>query len=529
MKKIISFVLLSTMLAAFSCACNPGVNTPDIPTPSDEPAGPSDSPSDSPQPQAGTYKFVASALKEKWVPGDKIYVHGSLGSRAEVITLEASNISEDGLVATAELGNVTANLKEPDGLYAAFPDDAVLHVKGVTGTKTTFNSASTLLCVAYLKDDTFTFTDASASISFSATGDFDTFAFAAGNRDGLKVTKYEVDYTSQTSKFSVKSKDGDPFVKGDFTSGKEIKIWVAGKTTLKGGYTIYLGKGEEWISMCKSTEDKKLSMGDNFALGDITSSLVAYDGSLPKMPVMGEVTEYAVKFNELSGLCVNTDGDFLWVVGDNGELGKISLDGKLLGRVTIKSGSPAQSWSIDAEGITIDKATGDLLISSEPNGVSRIPAADLPTIFDNDIYYGVKTITNISAASDYGNSGTEGVTYYKDGKIYVGAQTSAHLFLVDLATGKLEDSKKLSSIFPAISEIAGLSYDPVTDWLWVIDSDTHLFYALTGDASAYLGAYSLKTSSNEESICVDRKNSCIWIGDDAGSTSYVYKYSFTGL
>ena len=80
-----------------------------------------------------------------------------------------------------------------------------------------------------------------------------------------------------------------------------------------------------------------------------------------------------------------------------------------------------------------------------------------------------------------------------------------------------------------ITEIAGLSYDPLTDWLWVVDSESHRFFALTGDAEQLLGTYMLKTKSNEESICVDHKNSCIWIGDDYGSTSYIYKYEFTGL
>ena len=44
-----------------------------------------------------------------------------------------------------------------------------------------------------------------------------------------------------------------------------------------------------------------------------------------------------------------------------------------------------------------------------------------------------------------------------------------------------------------------------------------------------LGYYSLKTKSNEESICVDHVHSCVWIGDDYGSTSYLYKYEMSGL
>ena len=527
MKKIINLLLLTAFMAA--CACNPSSEQ----TPQDKSADPSQDVSPTEQSldpaPATTYKFVASALKEKWSAGDQIYVHGSLGSRAEVITLEDSQISEDGKTATVSLGAVTQNLKDPDGLYAAFPDEAVLHVKGVTGTKTTFTTSSKLLCVAYLKDDTFTFTDASSYISFSVQGDFDHFAFAAGNRDGMEATKYEIDYTSATSKFSVKSKDGDPYLTKSVVSGNKVRVWLPGGTTIKGGITIYFIKDEEKVMMYKTSDDVKIKMGEGLDLGDITSSIEPYDGSAPVMPVMGEMTKYSVKFDELSGLCLSKDGDFLWAVGDQGELAKISIDGKLENKVTIKTGTAEQSWSVDAEGVTVNPETGDLIISAEANSVVRIPAADLDGIFEDKTYYGVKEMFHISAASDYGNSGTEGCTYYKDGKIYVGAQTDAHLFCCDVATSKVLWDKRLRKVFPAISEIAGLSYDPVKDWLWIVDSETHMFYAITGDAEAYLGAYSMKNTDNPEAICFDRAHGCIWVGDDAGSTSYIYKYSFTGL
>lgn len=532
MKKVFNIVLLSILMGAFSCACNPGVEKPE---PSDGPsenpsASPSDNPSVSPEPSpGGTYKFVASPMKGKWIPGDKIYVHGSIGAKAQTVTLAEGDISSDGKTATGQLDVVTTSLVDPDGLYAAYPDDAVLHYAGKSGVKTTFTATDRLLCVSYLEGDTFTFTDITVPITFTVSGNFEDFAFGAGNRDGLVVTKYEIEHTSAKKKYSVKSKDGSPFVYGKVESGKEVTLWVVGNTTLKGGFCIYLGKGDDWTSMYKVETDTNIQMGEGLALGDITSSLKAYDGSAPTMPVMGEMTKYSVKFNELSGLCLSKDGDFLWATGDQGELAKISLGGELISKVSIKTGTPSQSWSVDAEGVTVNPETGDLIISAEANSVVRIPAADLDGIFDDKVYYGVKEMFHISAASSYGNSGTEGCTYYKDGKIYVGAQTDAHLFCCDVATSKVLWDKRLSKVFPAISEIAGLSYDPVKDWLWIVDSETHMFYAITGDAEAYLGAYSMKDTDNPEAICFDRAHGCIWVGDDAGSTSYIYKYSFTGL
>ena len=39
----------------------------------------------------------------------------------------------------------------------------------------------------------------------------------------------------------------------------------------------------------------------------------------------------------------------------------------------------------------------------------------------------------------------------------------------------------------------------------------------------------LRGIENPESVCVDHKHSCIWVGDDYGSTSYLYRFDFTGL
>ena len=89
--------------------------------------------------------------------------------------------------------------------------------------------------------------------------------------------------------------------------------------------------------------------------------------------------------------------------------------------------------------------------------------------------------------------------------------------------------KDLRSIFPSITEIAGLCYDPLTDWLWIIDSEAKKISVLTGDASHMLGVYSVKGIDNPEAICVDHDHSCVWVGDDYGSTSHLIKYEFTGL
>ena len=154
----------------------------------------------------------------------------------------------------------------------------------------------------------------------------------------------------------------------------------------------------------------------------------------------------------------------------------------------------------------------------------------------------VQTLFNISACSSYSNSGIEGVAYYKNGKVFVGAQHNTHMFLCDLATGKVEWSATAWDE-NLIGEVGGMCYDAKTDWLWVIDSECKMVFVLsaerllaseasTGQEKVYdalLGAYPVSGPSNPESVCVDHKNSCIWVGDDYGSTSYLYRYDMTGL
>jgi hypothetical protein len=79
-----------------------------------------------------------------------------------------------------------------------------------------------------------------------------------------------------------------------------------------------------------------------------------------------------------------------------------------------------------------------------------------------------------------------------------------------------------------VSEVADLYYDPLTDWLWILDSERKMILVWNGDVTEFLGAYAV-SGSNPEALCVDHEHGCVWIGDDYGSTSYLYRYEFSGL
>ncbi len=471
----------------------------------------------------GTFKFVASELKGQWSAGDKIYVHGTLGSWAQEITLAAGDISADGKTATGYLDSVTEMPEAPDGLYAAWPAEAVKRINGKIGSKTSFASCEGPLTVAYLDADTFKFIDASSTLLFSVSGDFDNFALAANNRDGVIVTNFVVDYTSAKTTFTQKENSGYPFKYGSLESGKPVQIWMPGNMTFKGGITVYLAKGNSWKASATVSGDITLDPGKSRDLGDISASVKPYDGPEPKMPQMGSSKKMSVAFNELSGLCLSADQDFLWAVGDDGSVAKVSFEGEVL----------YEKWiGGDLEAISRNPENGDLVVGIEDeynpagtdtkvwdySGVGRIPAPDFKKL---------EGLYEIPGAKGYNNAGIEGVTWYKDGLIYAGAQANSHLFCIKYQTGEVLWEKKMYDK-NLVSEIADLCYDPLTDWLWIIDSEAKKVFVFTGDTSTLLGAYPIG-GDNPESVCVDHKHSCVWVGDDYGSTSYLYRFEFTGL
>ena len=495
-------------------------------------------PEDDGKPKAGDYTFTVSPMKGKWEAGDKILVHGSYGPAAKTYTLQASNISSDGKTATIKLGDdILEYLAAPDYLYAAWPASAVEPNDGLMDATTSFSVANILLAQAYLQGTNFAFDDGSAAITFSVTGGYDRVLIAGAQRPGLRFKGYSNAHSTHETSFSKAVTDGYPFREEPLAAeGKTTTFWFPGGITFKGGFTLYFGKDGAWPAVFtydseEGFQNGTLKAGKTLDLGDITAKLTAYDGPEPKMPEMGASTKYAVQFNELSGLCVNTDGSFIWALGDGSEICRVSIEGKLIEKAGLKTTSNS---TIDSEGLSINYDTGDLLIGGEPNAVCKIPQKDIADIFKSSTFKGVVSLFSIADAKSFGNAGLEGFTYYKKnsdghGLAYAGTQTGSYLYLLDLETGEVLWRKGLREKHTVITEIAGLCYDPLTDWLWVIDSESHKFFALTRDGEQLLGAYALKSKSNEESICVDHKNHCIWVGDDYGSTSYIYKYDFTGL
>ena len=483
------------------------------------------------KPVAGVYNFTASPLKGRWNAGDQIYIQGSWGPAAQVITLDAGQISADGKTASVELGgDLFKYLTEPDPLYAVWPADAVKKEDGLTGQVIEYEKTNLLLSQAYLEESHFDFVDITAFISFTVSGGYDHFIIAGEQHPGLRYTSYKNEYSSSKKQAAKPKDDGYPFREEQLAAdGSLTTIYFPGGNTFKDGFTLYFAKGDEWTASYTYAEDVTLKAGKALELGDITAKLAPYSGGKPHMPEVVNVTKYTVNINEFSGLCLSEDKSFLWAIDDNGKLGQIDI--------TNNVGAVLDSWSLggDPEGVSIHPETGDLIVGNEdPVSVGIVKAP---------VNKGAKQsiIFKIKEAKGFGNSGMEGITYYKkDGDkdlVYCGTQTNANLYLCDLNaevdgsqyTTLVAEPISLRERFYGVLEIAGLSYDPLTDWLWMIDSEAHKIFVFSGDASRLLCVYPLKTRSNEEGIVIDRSRNCVWIADDYGSPSYLYKYEFSGL
>jgi len=224
-------------------------------------------------------------------------------------------------------------------------------------------------------------------------------------------------------------------------------------------------------------------------------------------PVMGKSVVFEVDVEELSGLCLNEDKTALLACGDQGVIKTISFEGEVSG---------VFEYDTDMEGMTIDPSTGDIWVAVE--GKQAVCMLAAPEYKDWSTVFHVKEAVDGS----YKNAGLEGIEYYKDDILFVGSQMNVNLWQYRM------DGTPVSkiSLSDFASEVAGLCYDPVGDWLWVSDSNREELYLATVEGKL-LATYSLEGIKNAESVCVDRERGCIWVGSDENEPKlYRFEMSF---
>lgn len=342
---------------------------------------------------------------------------------------------------------------------------------------------------------------------------------------------YRIPYRSESLLFSNYPWDVSGWEYNDaayyFTVGNPVTTYpLGGYITTDGAYYQY-GEGTRvWCSRQATTADEAYNFrifpnetdggasygngtkptSNGFAVRCVTYESIPFENE-PGTPVKGGYEKFTVNLQELSGLCLHTDGSFLWGVGDQGVLAKIGFKGEV---------EKVFTQGLDMESVTIDPATGDLYLGCESNwvGVVKAPA-----------YEKAVEIFRVADAENYGNSGVEGISWYKDGMILVGAQTGANLWAYTL-DGTVVWKKSLKTVAIGCQEIADICYDPVKDQIWIIDSESQSIYLFNGDATKHLATYKVNYAGNCESVYLDYERSCVWVADD-DDVSSLFRVDFT--
>lgn len=216
-----------------------------------------------------------------------------------------------------------------------------------------------------------------------------------------------------------------------------------------------------------------------------------------QVPVISGCSVMDVDVEELSGLCLDHDGNCLLACGDDGDVKSISF-----------TGETSEIWSkdLDMEGITLNPSNADMYLAIE--GRQEILKLAAPEYNTPEVMFQIKEAVD----GRFFNDGLEGVTYYKDDMLLIGSQRGAYIWKCTL-DGEIVSKISVDSF---VSEIADLCYDPEGDWLWIMDSEKKIMCICTVDGRL-IHSYDIKDIENAESVCVDRRNGCIWVGSDEDS------------
>ena len=491
------FISLAILLSSLT-ACNdkPGVGpeTPEKPDTSD--------------PEL-TLSLEGNRSKSGWEAGDKVVLHDSKSSI--VVVLSAADISSDGVTAKVKaVGLDKANAM--DGcIHAAYPAENWGEVTHSLMYYLYFKDAdgSQPMSVAYSEDNMMAFRSICGTLAFESDGSCDSYSLKGNKGEVLGYGSFYVkDDSDDEGAFSIKDA-ASPVkeVSGSLKAGRNL-IHFPGGVEFKDGFVV------EFLKDGAVAQRHEMSGAIKIAAGKLLD-VKDFQGDIPEdvyHPIMGTNTAYDVEVPEISGICFTKDKSALWAVGDEGYLYKVSF-----------SGSCEKVWEYgaDMEGVTIDPATGDLYLAIEGEQVvSRIAAPG---------YNSYEELFPIQEAidDDYGNSGLEGISWYKDNTLFVGSQENANLWTCTTA-GKILSKVSLKDVTKDIKEVAGICYDPATDYLWISDSKAKKIFIFTPDGKELIASYNVSFIDNAESLCVDHVHSCVWVGSDEKSPK-LYKINFSEL
>ena len=271
---------------------------------------------------ADTRLSIDDAGKTRWEPGDQILLHGDYtkSGYCATVTLTADNISDDGKKATFSLPSFTASTHSGtkgylSTVYAGYPASAVK-----TGEHcyyyTNFTETNHPLMAAFNVGSSLKFYNLCGVITFSVSGDFDSYLFCGNNGETVGYTYYR-SYLVQKSDGSYRldfNYNTDSGTSGPLTSisasvaadGQTVnRICLPAGADFSNGFTIKLLKGGQVVKVAKTSKSVSIGRNKLLPLGDISGRLSDPDsgpdpgtGSLCKPECLGRTPMVCCYFTE---------------------------------------------------------------------------------------------------------------------------------------------------------------------------------------------------------------------------------------
>ena len=279
---------------------------------------------------ADTRLGIDGAGKTTWEPGDQILVHGDYTKKdyGATVTLKASDISADGKSATISLSGVTPSTHSGtkgylSTVYAGYPASAV-KANEHCYYYTNFTETNHPLMAAFNVGDVLHFYNLCGLITFSVSGDFDSYLFCGNNGETVGYTYYRSYLVQKQDKsyrldFNYATDNGTsgPMtqISGSVVSdGSTInRICLPAGANFSKGFTIQFLKGGKVVKEART--DKSVSVGRNklLPLGDISSRLAdpseqedpePEEGTLCKPEYLGQTPMICCYFTEYTSSSV---------------------------------------------------------------------------------------------------------------------------------------------------------------------------------------------------------------------------------
>ena len=278
MKKLLYNISLLIAAAFVIYSCDH--TTPEEPddTPVEEPAETRTLTFVLPDIQVGPGEAVPSALKQKWVAGDRIVVHGEYAKDQVTVTLSSGDISADGKSATLSVDGLRPYKRDDCGstLYASYPASAVDNLRHCF-FYSAFKNENTQMLSACNSGDTFRFQNISSVVSFIVNGDFDSYAFTARKDIGINFDLFQVKITDSETNLRQYVQNPTPTIEINSVvpDGKtENFLYIPGGADLAGGFILRFFKDGKAVKGLTDKEAFTLSVDKVLDLGDITDLLV---------------------------------------------------------------------------------------------------------------------------------------------------------------------------------------------------------------------------------------------------------------